>query len=81
MAVKDDTKIFCTDGEIKGWNYLSCDVTDLSDVEFEDDSKVDENAHPTEAVVGVELMEGVQGTEERAGAGELEFDQSIEVTA
>jgi platelet-activating factor acetylhydrolase len=81
MTMKDDTKIFCTDGEIKGWNYLSCDVTDLSDVEFEDDSKVDENAHPTEAVVGGELMDGMQGTEERAGAGELEFDQSIEVTA
>jgi len=56
MVTKDDSKIFCVNGEIKGWNYLSTDVNDLSDVEFEDDSKVDENAHPTEAVVGGELM-------------------------
>jgi hypothetical protein len=60
---------------------LSTDVNDLSDVEFEDDSKVDENAHSTEAVVGGELMDGMQGTEERVGATELVFDRSVEVTA
>ena len=81
MATKDDPKIFCKNGEIKGWNYLTCDVSDLSDVELEDDSKVAEDAHPAGAVVGGELMEGMQGTEERAGAAELVFDQSVRVTA
>jgi platelet-activating factor acetylhydrolase len=81
MATKDDSKIFCMNGEIKGWNYLSTDMNDLSDVEFEDDSKMDENAYPTEAVVAGELKKGSRGTEERAGAGKLAFDQSAGATA
>lgn len=80
MVTKDDSKIFCKNGEIKGWNYLTCDVSDLSDVELEDDSKVAENAHPTKAIVGGELMKGMQGTEERASAAELVLDQSAGVT-
>jgi platelet-activating factor acetylhydrolase len=81
MVTKDDAKIFCTNGEIKGWNYLSCDVTDLSDVELEDDSEVAENAHPTEATVGGELKKEMQGTEERIDGAELGFDQSVGVAA
>jgi platelet-activating factor acetylhydrolase len=81
MVTKDDSKIFCKNGEVKGWNYLTCDVSDLSDVELEDDSKVAENAHPAEAVVDGELMKGMQGTEERASAAELVLDQSAGVTA
>ncbi len=77
----DDSKIFCQHGEIKGWNYLTCDVADLSDVELEEDSKVDENADPTEAVVGGELMKDMQGTQERVGAAELAFDENAGVTA
>jgi len=81
MVTKDDSKIFCKNGEIKGWNYLNCDVSDLSDVELEDDSKIPENAHPTEAVVGGELMKGMQRTEERVDATELMFDESAGITA
>jgi platelet-activating factor acetylhydrolase len=62
MLTKDDSKIFSTNGGIKGWNYLSTNVNDLRDVEFEDDSEDDVKAQPSEAVMGGELM---QGTGER----------------
>lgn len=68
MTTKDDSKIFCTNGEIKGWNYLSTDVDDLSDIEFEDDSNVDIKARPSEAVVGGELMKEMQGGERLSNA-------------
>jgi platelet-activating factor acetylhydrolase len=65
MVTKDDTKIFCVNGEIKGWNFLTTDVNDLTDVDFEDDSRIDINAKPSEAVVGGELMKGMKGSGER----------------
>jgi len=61
----EDTKILGLNEEVRGWNFLSTDVTDLSDVDFEADSKVDVDAEPGEAVVAGELMKGQESAGNR----------------
>jgi len=76
---KDDVRIFGTAGEdeggIRGWHYLSTDVRDLSDVELEEDSRVDEQADPTEAVMGGELMKHANGTQEQLETSSFESEE------
>jgi platelet-activating factor acetylhydrolase len=64
MVTEDDSKIFSKDGAIRGWHFLTTDISDLQDVKIEDDSGVDIKAEPSDAVVSGELMKGMQGTGE-----------------
>ena len=64
MVTEDDSKIFSRDDAIRGWHFLTTDVSDLQDVKIEDDSGVDIKAEPSDAVVSGELMKGMQGTGE-----------------
>lgn len=71
MATENDTKIFGKDGEIRGWHFLTTDVSDLQDVKIEDDSGVDIEVEPSDAVVSGELMKGMQGTGESLRPGDV----------
>jgi platelet-activating factor acetylhydrolase len=59
-VTEDDVRIFTTGEEIRGWNFLATDVSDMTDVEIEDDKEVAKE--PSEAVVGGELREEIEGT-------------------
>lgn len=64
MVTNDDTKIFSKDGGVRNWVHLTTDVHDMEDITLEvdsGDSGVGMGAKPSEAVVGGELMKGMQG--------------------
>jgi platelet-activating factor acetylhydrolase len=65
LMTEEDAKIFGTEGEIRGWHFVTTDVTNMQDVTIEEDSGVDAKAQPSDAVVAGELMRGMQGTGER----------------
>lgn len=68
VDTKDDTLIFGTKGEIRGWNWLSTDVHEVEDDEPEATTKIENQEHmkePTDAVIGNELMKQKEGTTER----------------
>lgn len=62
--LKDDRGIFTYGDDIRGWNYLTTDAADLSDVDFEEDSGVKADAKPSQAVVGGELDKVTEGATE-----------------
>jgi platelet-activating factor acetylhydrolase len=71
----DDQLILGRNGEVRGWTWLSTDVTVLGDVDEEmaDPPTRKEMMEPAEAVVGNEILKRKHGTSER-----LERDSSSE---
>lgn len=64
---QDDTLIFSTEsGAIRGWNYLSVNADDLSDVTIDDDSDSDLESLKTEPMNPI-IDEGVQGASSTVG--------------
>jgi platelet-activating factor acetylhydrolase len=61
----DDKLILGKNEEVRGWNWLSTDVEDLEDVDFEEVEKGEEIKEPSDAVVGNELLKRKEGTTER----------------
>ncbi|KAI9740968.1 MAG: hypothetical protein M1818_004574 [Claussenomyces sp. TS43310] len=58
----NDVRIFGQEKPVRGWHLLTTDVSDLDDVDFEQDSRVDTRASPSEAVVAGEILEGERPT-------------------
>jgi platelet-activating factor acetylhydrolase len=65
-ATQGDSRIFSTEpGVIRGWNYLSINADDLSDVTIDDDSDSDTNsldANPRDPIKGEEMMKSIVST-------------------
>jgi hypothetical protein len=69
IDTKNDSLIFTETDELRNWNWLSTNVNDMSDVDFEAESlgKIDkkrQRARKQSDVVGVELAKQVSGTTE-----------------
>lgn len=65
---RDDKLILGKEEQVRGWNWLSTDVTNLEDVDDEAEAigkGEKETKDPTDAVVGNELLKRKQGTSER----------------
>lgn len=63
-VIKDDKEIFATkteeEGGIRGWNFLTTDVSDLDDVEYDDDDKVDDSADSSDVDMKDEIYEELE---------------------
>ena len=62
----NDTLILGKEGQVRGWHWLSTDVEDLADVDYEVEAEgVEDMKEPSDAVVGNELLKRKDGTSER----------------
>ena len=67
IDTKNDALIFTVKDELRNWNWISTDVNDLSDVDYETESQ-DKKGHKIRKqsdVVGVELAKQVSGSSEQ----------------
>jgi platelet-activating factor acetylhydrolase len=68
-VIHDDTRIFTTEpGVTRGWNYLSINADDLSDVNIDDDSDSDADslkAEPQDPINGEEALKEIASAVER----------------
>ena len=62
--IKDDNEIFAKkteeEGGIRGWNSITTDVSDMDDVEYDDDDKVDDSADSSDVDLKEEVYEELE---------------------